>query len=297
MMPTIERVRGAIRATRDAAGRVATLTGTAALVATAATGPSPAAVLVALPTTAAATAGGYAVTVLSQRETPHWLARGLYLVPGVTLAIQLLAAQLVGGWWQWGAAAVWTGAVWAVRPARWARDLISPPTAIAAEGESRIEEVYGIVQAPQPTAPEINLTGPLEARVASFWAGYVAADGGPAPGTRLEQLEVSGPRQWAAHIVAPAGQPVGTVSIPHLSALMDTPEDLITIGPVPGSGSGRRQIRVGTTGPDTFAALWEQQIAPVAMPGTTITRVRLGTADGAEIPTPRHILAPPKEQP
>ncbi|MFI7278561.1 hypothetical protein [Streptomyces sp. NPDC049879] len=277
MLPDMGRVRAGVRTTRDAAGRAGTAVGAAALVAAAATGDP--ALMLALPVTAAATLGGYAVSV-PRDPRPHWLLRGLYLTPGATLTVQLLAAQAAGGWWQWATAAAWSGLVWTVRPARWARDLITPP----ATAPTGVETVHTLAGGTAETGPGVDLTGPLDARLASWWTTLVACDGGAAPGTHLEQITVAGPREWSAHIVARPGEPVGDIPVARLSALTDIPAGLIALGDVPGSGAGRRQIRVGTSAPADFAGLWAQRIAPRAMPGTTVTAIRYGTADGAEIP-------------
>ncbi|WP_133306024.1 hypothetical protein [Microbispora triticiradicis] len=81
--------------------------------------------------------------------------------------------------------------------------------------------------------------------------------------------------------------------IRNLSALMDVPEDLIDIGPVPGRGAGVRRLTIGT--PDLHsdpATVWAQRIAPLAMPGAVLTSVRIGRP-GAAHTAPRR--RPPRE--
>lgn len=285
-LPSLDRVRAGVRTTRDAAGRVGTVGG-AAVLAASLTGPQP----LALVLTATATAAGYAISVAGAKEPPPPHSKALYLTPASALMAEAIAFPLVPGlhWWEITAAALWTALTWWLRPARLARDLIRPP-----EQDPAAQLVHEIV-VPAPAAPSaapvVDTTGPLESRLASFWAAYAAAEDGPAPGTRLQPLAVAGPQEWSAHIVAThPGQPVPRIPVERLSALMDIPEDLITIGPVPGAGAGRRLIRVGnpagSSGPQDFASLWTQHVAPAAMPGTTVVSIRRGTTTPTTIPTP-----------
>ncbi|MCG6500412.1 hypothetical protein, partial [Kitasatospora sp. A2-31] len=99
--------------------------------------------------------------------------------------------------------------------------------------------------------------------------------GGTAPGTVLEDVERTGPRAMRAVIrsVTP-GTPVPDISIRHLSALMDVPEELIAVGPLPGRGASVRRLTVGQVIETDPGAYWAQQIAPHAMPGSVITGIR-----------------------
>jgi hypothetical protein len=122
---------------------------------------------------------------------------------------------------------------------------------------------------------------------AQWWAQHVAIDGGPAPATVLDDVERTGERSMRAVIrSAVPGRPVPDVSIRHLSALMDVPEDLISITAVPGRGAGVRRLTVGTPDAGTdLATVWTQRIAPVAMPGAVLTGVRVGRPGGTHTTT------------
>ncbi|MFB7896095.1 hypothetical protein ACFC1B_07170 [Streptomyces xiamenensis] len=282
-LPSSDRVRSAARTARNTAGRVGTLAGAAAL---AASTLGAASLALTLPVTAGAVAVGYTVFVGARKDDPPGkFLKALYLSPGITLGAQLVAGYAVPGthWWEFAATAAWTGIVLKVRPSAWARDLHTPPD----ENLPELDSVYEVMQPEEDDddhMPAVITTGPMSLRLASFWEVHVAATGGPAPGTRLDNISVSGPRQWSAHILGAPGQPVGQVNVPKLSALTDIPEELIAIGPVPGSGSGRRRITVGTSGPQSFEELWARNIAPAAMPGTTVVQIRAGDANGNEVP-------------
>ena len=70
----------------------------------------------------------------------------------------------------------------------------------------------------------------------------------------------------------------GFMPLRDLSALMDVPEEKISITPVPGRGAGVMRLTIGTA--DAAIAdpkqLWAERIAPKAMPGAVITRIRVG---------------------
>jgi hypothetical protein len=74
------------------------------------------------------------------------------------------------------------------------------------------------------------------------------------------------------------GKPVPAISVRHLSALMDIPEDDIAITPVERRGAGVRRLTIGA--PDARDAdpstVWAQTIAPLAMPNAVLTSVRVG---------------------
>jgi hypothetical protein len=113
---------------------------------------------------------------------------------------------------------------------------------------------------------------------ARWWAEKVAVDGGPAAATVLEDVERTGPESLTAIIrSAVPGVPVPDISVRHLSALMDVPEELIAVGAVRGRGASVRQLTVGHAPQENDPiALWTQRIAPVAMPGSTITGINFG---------------------
>src|SRR5262249_49136851 len=145
-------------------------------------------------------------------------ATALYFVPSVALAVLLTAEYLVAGA-PWGgtvpmkvlAIGVWSGGTWLVRPARVARHMVTPrPPA-----------------APAVPAPVASDNVPPAAR---WWSERVAVKGGPAVATVLEGIEQTGERSMTAIIRAcEYSKPVPDISIKHLSALLDIPEDQISI--------------------------------------------------------------------
>ncbi|MFJ9662895.1 hypothetical protein ACIRPR_33710 [Streptomyces griseoflavus] len=276
-LPPLDRVRAVVGQTRDAAGRVGTVGGAAVLAASLVV---PEAAAAALPAAGIAAGGGYLVSIAPAGDAaPGWL-RGMYAAPAVSCVASAVAFQFAPGvrWWEVLTAAGWTALTWWLRPSRQARDWTRE--AAGTEEAATVYEQIGDVVAVQGHAPVVELTGSLEERLASWWAAHAASEGGPVPGTHLERIAAIGPKEFAAWIVADVpGQPVLQVSIPRLSALMDIEEELFALGPVKGKGAGYRRLRVGASaagGPEDFAELWAQKIAPAAMPGTTVVAVRAG---------------------
>ncbi|MER7126720.1 hypothetical protein [Micrococcus luteus] len=262
--PAVDRARRRLDLVRNGTGRVATVAGAAlaaaGLLADQTTG-------LGLVAVATATAVGL-VSLRAWRPAGHQRATAsvLYLMPGTSLLALLIAERLVPGihWGEALALAVWTAATWVLRPARVARRMLCPPPLPAPVVDlDPVEEVAG-----HPAA--------------QWWVANVAGEGGAAPGTLLEDVRRTGEAAMRAVIrsVTP-GNPVPDISIKHLSALMDIPEDQIAIGPVPGRGAGVRLLKVGTPEEtDDLATLWAKQIAPTAMPGTVLTEIQIGTPGG-----------------
>ncbi|WP_068929326.1 hypothetical protein [Planobispora rosea] len=166
------------------------------------------------------------------------------------------------------ALAAWTVVTAFVRPARIARRMLAPPPA------------------PEPAAAVAVVQEADAHPAAAWWATKAAVDGGSAPGTLLEDIERTGPAAMRAIIrCAVAGQPVPDISIRRLSALMDVPEDLISITPVPGRGAGVRRLTIGRPEEGDPAAMWARRIAPAAMPGAVLTGVRIGRPGTTPAPT------------
>ncbi|MFJ5026113.1 hypothetical protein [Streptomyces goshikiensis] len=265
MLLSVERIRAALIRTRELSGRVATMGGAAVLVSASVT---PVAAVALIP--AALGCGCGFLMSVAPHQSPAWL-KGMYLSPFLTLTAGTLAFQVVPGMqmWELAAVAAWFGITWWVRPSQWARQ--TAPALAKVSGDTVAGEVL------TPT-PEVLTSGPLEARLASWWAAAAAVPGGIAPGTWLEQLRVAGPHDWSAQIVAPAGHPVPSVSTERLSALIDAPAELIHVNAVAGSGAGRKQITVGRTAAATdFPSVWAHQVAPTAMPGAQVIRIRRGS--------------------
>lgn len=275
-LPPLDRVRAVAGQTRDAVGRVGTVGGAAVLAASLVV---PEAAAVALPAAAVAAGGGYLISIAPAGDkAPGWL-RAMYAAPAVTCVAEAIAFQFAPGvhLWEVLATAGWTALTWWVRPSQQARDWVAE--AAGTEAAAVVYEQIGDAIAVQGA---VQRTGALEERLASWWAVHAAVEGGPAPGTHLERIAAVGPKEFAAWIVADVpGQPVPAVSVPRLSALMDIEEELFAVGPVKGRGAGYRRLRVGAVaaGPEDFAELWAQKIAPTAMPGTTVIAVRAGHID------------------
>lgn len=198
----------------------------------------------------------------------------LYLTPGVTLAALLVAEQAAPGihWWEALGLAVWTVGTGVLRPARVARLMMSPPPPPPAAE---------VAPVPQETVAD---TQPA----AQWWAQHVALDGGAAPGTVLEAVEQTGPSSMRAMIRSTTpGQPVPDIAVRRLSALMDIPEDLISIGPVPGRGAGVRRLTIGRPEEEDLATVWAKRIAPAAMQGAVLTGVRIGRPGDTSAPPKR----------
>lgn len=257
--PAVDRARRRLDTVRSATGHVATAAGAAA----AAIGLfTPAVAGGSLLATAALSCAGL-VTLRLWKPDGHQKATAtvMYLAPGVCLSALLLAEQMVAGihWGEALALAVWTVGTGLMRPARLARQMLCPP--------------------PPPTvdlAPVDDMTDGHPA--AQWWAQRVAIEGGAAPDTILECIEQTGVRSMRAVIRSAAtGRPVPDVPVKSLSALMDIPEDQITIGPVPSRGASVRLLTIGQPEEEhNPAKIWAQQIAPVAMQGSVLTGVRVG---------------------
>jgi hypothetical protein len=257
----VARARRRLDTVRSATGRLATLAGAGAAAVGLFTGDVTGWSLLA---TGALTLAGLGTLRLWQPDGhQRATATALYLMPGTGLAALLVAEQMVPGIHPAEALALltWTTAIVALRPARLGRHLLSPPPSRAL---ALVEDVE-----PQPGCDH---------PAARWWARNVAVKGGPGPATALDEVQRTGETAMRAIIRSTIlGKPVPNISVKDLSALMDVPEDQITIDPVPGRGAGVRLLQVGQ--PDenlTPAAVWAERIAPDAMPGTVLTSVRTG---------------------
>lgn len=288
----LERLRGQIdvgrrrlETARSRAGRIATAAGT--VVATAglftplATGESLLATVLAtgagllfLPTGRAARRAAAAVE--GKAPEPHHQAKTasvLYASPGACLFVVLIAERLVPGvhWGEAVAVGLWSAGTFYLRPALTARHMLVPP--LPPLEKKRVDLV--VAGSPAYDHP-----------AAQWWAERAAIEGGAAPGTALEDVEHVGERAMRAVIRSTVpGEPVPDISVRRLSALMDIPEELISVGAVPGRGSSVRQLAVGTADEVLDArTLWATRIAPVAMPGASITGIAFGSMTTAPDP-------------
>jgi hypothetical protein len=194
-------------------------------------------------------------------------AAALYTVPSISLAAWLTTERLLPAhsWWELLVDAAWGLVLWRTRPARLAKRLTGREPAL-------LPPVEVVVAAPLvPQHP-----------MAQWWDQRVAIDGGPAPDTALQDVTQTGPASLRAVIRSTIpGTPVPAISILHLSALLNWPEDQITITPVRGRGAGLRQLTIGyapETEQDPYQH-WATVIAPKGMPGTVLTRIRTVTRE------------------
>ncbi|MGI5330956.1 hypothetical protein [Actinomadura nitritigenes] len=268
---------------RSCTGRLATVAGTATALSVLA---APGLWWMAGAAAAAVTAAGAGVLRLQMPFQGHQkaTATALFMMPGAALTGLIIAERITASWTGWGlllqlaAVAAWTAWTWVLRPGRTARRMVSPAPPPAADVVA---------------SPVLDLTAHPAAR---WWAQHVAtapaaptgagADGetkrkAVASGTVLEGIELIGEHAMTAIIRATVpGEPVPDISVRRLSALLDVPEDQISIDPVPGRGAGVRRLTIG--GADVAAAtgdpttVWAERIAPLAMPGAVLTGVRVG---------------------
>jgi hypothetical protein len=260
---------------RAKAGRVATVAGTAVLtggvLTDSFTGPGVVA--------AVATAGlGLAanIKILRAPTAVKATAVAVYAAPHVGCVAVLVGERLapagpVSVLMQAGIVVLWTGATWWMRPGLLARELVD---------ETAAQEVAEDAEA------ATDIVVPAQATYASpqarWWAEQVATEDGIAPQTVLLELQQVSEKCVAAIIgSAQRGMPVPDISTTRMSALMDMPEELIEIGPVPGRGAGVRLLIMGqrpqpagtaakTTGTDE--EMWAE-IAATAMPGVELVEV------------------------
>ncbi|NUK94010.1 hypothetical protein HRW16_19665 [Streptomyces lunaelactis] len=255
--------RRRIDTARSRVGRVATAAGTVA----ATTGLfTPEFTGHSLLATAVATGAGLAMLPTGRAEGQQKGASiVMYLAPGASLAGVLIAERMVSGvhWGEALAVALWSAGTFWLRPSRSARHMLVPPLPpIAKPVRDLVVQEQAVDAHP----------------AAQWWAEHAAIEGGAAPGTLLEDIERMGDSAMKAVIrAAVPGQPVPEISTRRLSALMDVPQDLITIGPVPGRGASVQLLSVGTADDALDAhTLWATRIAPLAMPGATITEIHFG---------------------
>lgn len=209
-------------------------------------------------------------------------ASALYVAPGASLAALLLAERLVPGphWGEALALTVWTVGIGLLRPAQLGRSMLSTPIPAPPQPAAKVE--------PAPGHP-----------IARWWATSVAASGGIAPGTLLEDITQTSPHCLRAVIrSAVVGEPVPEISVRRLSALMDVPESEIVVDGVPGRGAGVRRLTVGSEGNQGGDPMevWAKTIAPVAMPGAVLTGVRVGRPDQAADPVSTSAILPDSKE-
>lgn len=255
-------------------GRLATLAGGAAASAGLFTDQP---TLPTLITTIAAGIGGAFLSprLLTSHPKKRPIATTIYLTPHGSLASILIAelvatstqARLIEG----GAVALWTVGVWWLRPAalgkrvaRWP-DPPAPETDADEEAEDAeaSDEVAVVKQVPSDPA-------------AAWWHLNAAKEGGVAPSTEIVAIQqIEDGRRVAAAIASTVhGEPVPTIELRRLSALMNIPVGLLAIEDIPGYGAGVQMLLIGPPPEATQADadVWAE-IAQTALPGVQLVEV------------------------
>ncbi|MFE7113104.1 hypothetical protein ACFU98_42560 [Streptomyces sp. NPDC057575] len=201
-------------------------------------------------------------------------AIAVYVAPHIGCATVLIGERLVpespvAVLVQAAVVALWTGATWYLRPGFLARKVVD---------EAVAQEIAEAAAAVESEAEEAAVEAPVYANPqARWWGEHVAVEGGVAPGTvLLEHRQVS---EGCLALVVGAeqrGRAVPDIPVAGLSALLDLPEHLIEIGPVPGRGAGVRLLVLGERPQpvdaekgDSDAEVWAE-IAATAMPGVEL---------------------------
>jgi hypothetical protein len=271
----IETTRRAGSAAISGVGRLATLAGGSAMAAGLFTD---AGTVPAILTTIAAGIGG---AFLSPRlQLAHTMKKpivfAIYLTPHTVLVSDLVTelacdatkGRLIEG----GVAVLWTAGVWWLRPARLAKRVAKwPEPTVETEAET---EGGGNDAGAQAAVVAAELPADPAGR---WWALNAAKAGGVAEGTRVIGVRPIEDRRRVAVALAAIdkGEPVPDIKIKRLSALMNVPEHLIAVEPIPGYGAGVAMLLIGPK-PETATArdedLWAE-ISRSALPGVTLTEV------------------------
>ncbi|MFD8463297.1 hypothetical protein [Streptomyces antimycoticus] len=203
---------------------------------------------------------GFSPRLIAAHDKARPIAMMVYASPHAGMAGILVAEHVASGGVarlvEAGAVTAWTAGVWWIRPASLAKRIAKPwPSDETTEGQ------------PQETAPAVQELADPAAR---WWAENAAREGGIAPDTRLVATKrIDADRKAAVIAATTPGEPVPEISITRLSALMDLPEELISIDPIPGRGAGLRMLTIGKKR-EASADTWTE-IARTALPGVELT--------------------------
>ncbi|MCZ0204701.1 hypothetical protein OZK63_04645 [Streptomyces sp. UMAF16] len=254
-------------------GRLATLAGGGAMAAGLFTD---AGILPAILTTIAAGLGGAFLSPRFQLAHPMKkpIVFTIYLAPH-TLLVSNLVTELVwdateGRLVQGGVAALWTAGVWWLRPGQLAKRVAKWPEPVVETDAT--EDDQGA------TGAEVEVAVDLPDDPAGrWWALNAAKKDGVAEGTRVIAVRAIEDRRRVAVALAAIekGEPVPDIKIKRLSALMNVPEQLLEIEPIPGHGAGFAMLLIGPkpeAAPVADEDVWVE-IGRSALPGVTLTEI------------------------
>ena len=255
-------------------GRLATLVGCAAAGAGLFTDQPTVPTLI---TTIAAGVGGAFLSprLLTAHPKKRPIATVIYLTPhgflSAILIAELVATSTQACLIEGGAIALWTAGVWWLRPAalgkRVARWPGPPSLESDADDEAEDAEESGEVAVVErvPGDP-----------AAAWWHLKAAKEEGVAPGTEIVAIrQIEDGRRVAAAIASKVhGEPVPTIELRRLSALMNIPVGLLAIEDIPGYGAGVQMLLIGPPpeAPKADEDMWAE-IARTALPGVQLVEV------------------------
>ncbi|MEU5297992.1 hypothetical protein [Streptomyces umbrinus] len=229
-------------------------------------------------TTVAAGIGGAFLSprLLTSHPKKRPIATAIYLTPHGFLSSILVAelvatsseARLIEG----GAILLWTTGVWWLRPAALGKRIAKWP-APAPESDDETDDETAEAE----TAGEIAVVENVpNDPVGAWWHLKAAKEDGVAPGTRIVAIrKIEDGRRVAAAIASKVhGEPVPTIDLRRLSALMNIPAGLLRIEDIPGYGAGVQMLLIGPEPEATQADedTWTE-ISRTALPGVQLVEV------------------------
>jgi hypothetical protein len=230
-------------------------------------------------TTIAAGIGGAFLSprLLTSHPKKRPIATTIYLTPhgflSSILVAELVATSTEARWIEGGAILLWTTGVWWLRPAALGKRIAKWPDPPALEaGNESDDETEEAATAGEVAVVEKVPNDP----VGAWWHLNAAKEGGVAPGTRIVAIRrIEGGRRVAVAIASKVhGEPVPTVDLRRLSALMNLPAGLLRIEDIPGYGAGVQMLLIGPEPEATQADedTWTE-ISRTALPGVQLVEV------------------------
>ncbi|MGP3950969.1 hypothetical protein [Streptomyces sp. 7N604] len=233
----------------------------------------------ALITTIAAGIGGAFLSprLLTAHPKKRPIATVIYLTPhsflSSILVAELLATSTEARLIEGGAVALWTAGVWWLRPAALGKRVAKWPDPPALEPDADDEAEFEDDEA----SDEVTVVKKVPSDpAAAWWHLNAAKEGGVAPDTEIVAIrQIEDGRRVAAAIASKVhGEPVPTIELRRLSALMNIPVGLLAIEDIPGYGAGVQMMLIGPPPEATQADedVWNE-IARTALPGVQLVEV------------------------